>query len=224
MNIRPLLAIASVAAVTATGGDFMLLLVGNSMRSDSQLQQPPAIVLTLGGLLGCLSIPLYALGYAALARVIGSTKPVPARIIRIGGIVFAALGAFIHGLTWLTIRDSAPSGSGSTTPLDAIAATGGLLLDAWIVASVLLLIVAIAIAWSGLVRPRAISVWPALFNPVVITLLIGASGAATEFGRSFLVPAAPNLAHIVFFVAALYTVAIGYDRAPVMASRSLGKG
>jgi hypothetical protein len=203
MDTRRGLAIASVAAVTATGGDFMLLLVGNSMR-DPHLQQPPAILLTLGGLLGCLSIPLYALGYSALARVIGATKPIPARSIRVGGIVFAALGAFIHGLTWMTIRDSEPAASGSTTPLDAIAATGGMLVNAWIAASVLLGIVAIAIAWSGLRRPRAIPVGLALLNPLVITVSIGALGAATGFGRSFLVPAAPNLAHIVFFVAAFY--------------------
>src|SRR5512139_1046831 len=206
MNIRRRLVVASVAAVAATGGDFMLLRVGNAIRSDIQLQQPPAIVLTLGGLLGCLFIPLYAFGYSALARVIGSTQPMPAQIVRIGGIAFAALGAFIHGLTWSTIRDSAPAASGSTTPLDAIAATGGMLLTAWIAASLLLLIVAMAIAWSGLLRPRAIPVWLASFNPIVVTLLIGALGAATEFGRSYLVPAAPNLAHIAFFVAALYAI------------------
>jgi hypothetical protein len=82
-----------------------------------------------------------------------------------------------------------------------------MLLGTWIAASVLLLIVAGAIAWSGLLRPRPISVWLASFNPVVITLLIGAFGAATQFGRSYLVPAAPNLAHILFFVATLFAVA-----------------
>jgi hypothetical protein len=207
VNIRRQLAVASVAAIAATGGDFMLLLVGNSMRSAPQLQPPPAIVLTLGGLLGCVAIPLYTVGYSALARVIRSTEPIPAQIVCVGGIAFAALGAFIHGLTWSTIRNAAPAASGPTTPLDAIAASGGMLLGTWIAASVLLLIVAGAIAWSGLLRPRPIAVWLAFFNPVVITLLIGAFGAATQFGRSYLVPAAPNLAHIVFFVAALFAVA-----------------
>ena len=206
MNIRRQLAVASVAAIAASGGDFMLLLVGNSMRNEPQLQSS-AIVLTVGGLLGCVAIPLYALGYSALARVIRSTEPIAAQIVRVGGIAFAALGAFIHGLTWSTIHNSAPAASGPTTPLDAIAASGGTLLGTWIAASVLLLIVAGAIAWSGLLRPRPISVWLASFNPVVITLLIGAFGAATQFGRSYLVPAAPNLAHVVFFVAALFAVA-----------------
>ena len=49
----------------------------------------------LGGLLGCLFIPLYAFGYSALARVIRSTQPIPAQIVWIGGIAFAALGAFM---------------------------------------------------------------------------------------------------------------------------------
>lgn len=170
------------------------------------LEHPSGIALAIGGLLGCVSIPLYALGYAELSRAIRLTTPIPAAIVLIGGTAFAALGAFIHGLTWVTIRNSALAGTTSTAPLDAIAASGGALLGAWIAASVLMLVVSIAIAWSGVFRPRAIPVWLALFNPVSITLLIGAAGATTAVGRSFLVPAAPNLAHIVFFVATLFAV------------------
>ena len=40
-------------------------------------------------------------------------------------------------------------------------------------------------------------------NPAVASVLLAAAGAATELGRAFLVPAAPNLAHVVFFAAAL---------------------
>lgn len=202
MDIRRGLSIASVGAVAATVGDFLLLLVGNSMRDDLQLPEPPAFALTLGGLLGCLCIPLYGLGYAALAREIESRMPTPARIIRFGGIAFAALGAFIHALTWITIRDSVSAGASATAPLEAIGASGGILLAAWISAAVLTLIVSMAIAWCGLSRPRALPGWLALLNPMTVTLLIGVAGAAAELGRSFLVPAAPNIAHIVFFVAA----------------------
>jgi hypothetical protein len=209
MNVGRDLSIASMAAVTATAGDLLLLLVGNAMRGDLQVDQPPAIALTAGGLLGCLSIPLYALGYAALARVMQPRAPIPARIVWIGGTVFAALGAFIHGLTWIVIRASVLAGTRSTAPLDSIAASGGTLLSAWIAAAALMLFVSFAIAWAGLaVRPRAIPVWLALLNPLSITLFIGASGAATEVGRSFIVPAAPNLAHIAFFAAAFYALSL----------------
>jgi hypothetical protein len=220
MTTARMLAIASVAALAATGGDLLLLLVGNSLRPQLHLESPPAFVLTLGGLLGCVAIPLYGLGYAAVARVVRSSRPITARVIVFGGSAFALVGAFIHGMTWLTIRDSIHAGTGSGTgpgtgsgtasaaPVDAIVAAGGFLLGAWTVAAVLMLAVSLAIARSGLARRRPIPVRLALLNPVNVTILLGVAGAVTETGRAFIVPAAPNLAHVVFFGAALYALAV----------------
>jgi hypothetical protein len=39
----------------------------------------------------------------------------------------------------------------------------------------------------------------AILNPALLTLALGAVGVTVESLRSFLTPAAPNLAHIVFF-------------------------
>jgi hypothetical protein len=208
MTTARMLAIASVAALAATGGDLLLLLVGNSLRPQLHLESPPAFVLTLGGLLGCVAIPLYGLGYAAVARVVRSSRPITARVIVFGGSAFALVGAFIHGMTWLTIRDSIHAGTASAAPVDAIVAAGGFLLGAWTVAAVLMLAVSLAIARSGLARRRPIPVRLALLNPVNVTILLGVAGAVTETGRAFIVPAAPNLAHVVFFGAALYALAV----------------
>ena len=51
-------------------------------------------------------------------------------------------------------------------------------------------------------RCRAPVAW---LNPAAVTLLLarGAAGLPWEIGRSFLVPAAPNLAHVVFFASLL---------------------
>jgi hypothetical protein len=197
-------ALAAAAATAATCGDLMQLWVGNSMRVDMHLVQPPEIVLTIGSLLGCLAIPLYAMGYLAVARTVRPYRPRPATIIAVGGTAFAVTGAITHGLTWVAIRASIAAGTASADPLEAVAASTGPLLDAWVAAAVLMLIVSIAIAWSGFFLPRALPKWLALLNPVNATLIVSAFGAVTELGRAFVVPAAPNIAHIVFFVAALY--------------------
>jgi hypothetical protein len=49
--------------------------------------------------------------------------------------------------------------------------------------------------WHALRGPER---W-ALANPLVVTLALSALGASFELGRWFLLPAAPNLAHVVFF-------------------------
>jgi len=196
-------ALAAAAAVAATCGDLMQLWTGNSLRVDMHLVQPPEIVLTIGSVLGCLAIPLYAMGYLAVARTVRGHRPMPATIIAIGGTAFAVAGAITHGLTWVAIRASIVAGTASATPLEAVAGSTGSLLDAWIAAAVLMLIVSIAIAWSGFFLPRALPAWLALLNPVNVTLVLSALGAVTELGRAFVVPAAPNIAHIVFFAAAL---------------------
>ena len=53
--------------------------------------------------------------------------------------------------------------------------------------------------------------WLAFANPALLTLGIVFLGAASAVGRAFLVPAAPNVAHVVFFV--LAAGARAHDRA-----------
>jgi len=91
----------------------------------------------------------------------------------------------------------APVGS----PLEGVMHAGPSLTLPWAVATVLVLLASAALAYAAwrAVVPR---VW-LVANPAVATVLLGAAGAVTELGRAFVVPAAPNLAHVVFFVAAL---------------------
>ena len=71
----------------------------------------------------------------------------------------------------------------------------------WAMATVLVVLASAALAYAAW-RTEVPRVW-LVANPAVATVLLGAAGAATELGRAFVVPAAPNLAHIVFFAAAL---------------------
>jgi hypothetical protein len=47
--------------------------------------------------------------------------------------------------------------------------------------------------------------WMALANPAFVTLAIVLAGTTSEVGRAFLVPAAPNVGHVVFFALAAAT-------------------
>lgn len=191
------LALAAAAAGVATAGDLLMLWVANAARPALGLPAPPAGALAIGGALGVLAIPLYALGYRAVARGLAPAAPRAARLVRACGIGAAGLGAAIHALTARAI--AAGGGAADASPAAAVAADG-LLLAAWAAAAALVLLAAGALVAGGW-RVRALRrlVWG---NPVVLTLAIALAGLPTETGRSFVLPAAPNLAHVAFFLAA----------------------
>lgn len=191
------LGLACAAAAAASLGDLLLLWVGNSLRPELALARPPALVLPLGALLGVLAIPLYGLGYAAVARAIRPGSAALARLVLVCGVGAGAIGALIHGLTALEIRAGLASGAPAAAPVDAVAASGGLLVSSWAAATVLFLAASLAIA-AARSAPR-LARW---LNPAAVTLGLIAAGLPSEWGRSFLVPAAPNLAHVAFFLAA----------------------
>jgi hypothetical protein len=193
VNARRKLAVAAAAAIVATAGDLLMLLVANAARPELALPRPPPLALPLGAVLGVAAIPLYALGYRAVARGIERASPRRARLIRSCGLGAAAIGAAIHGATALAIRSA---GSGAAAPLDAVAQSP-LLVAAWTAAAALVVVASAAIAGAQ-AGPRAL-VW---LNPAAATLVLALAGLPGELGRSFLVPAAPNLAHVVFFCAA----------------------
>jgi hypothetical protein len=216
MNINRNLALVCGTTITALCGDLLLLLVVNSLRTGIRLQQPSTIILTMGGLLGCLSIPLaYAFGYAVMARVLRPTARITAAIILFGGIGLAIVGAVMHGVTWMTIRSSMITGAVSlSSPMVAIMKQGGILLNLWIIGCVLLTVVSILIVRSGILRPRAIPLWLAFLNPITLILLIGIPSSFADIGRSYILPMAPNLAHLGFFLALFWCLHSGKVRQP----------
>ena len=195
------LAIASGAAVVATLGDLLLLWVGNSQRPELDLPRPFGLALPLGALLGVCAIPLYALGYRAVARAMGPGARALARVTLLCGGAAAVIGALIHGLTALTIRAGIESGAVAAPPMEAVAASGAGLVTAWIAASLLFLCASIAV-FTSRALPRSVA-W---LNPLSVTIALVLAGFPWEWGRSFLVPAAPNFAHVVFFSVAFSAV------------------
>jgi hypothetical protein len=204
---RRCLGIAAVAAFLATLSDLLMLLVANAHRPELHLPPPPALTLWIGGVLGIMTIPCYVLGYGVIARAIRSRAPHHAGIVFGCGIGIAVIGALIHGLTALSIQEALTSGVAARSPVEAITASGGKFFAAWAAGSILVLIASVAIFLAGASRVRALPRWLAWLNPAMITLLLGVAGLPWDWGNAFLLPAAPNLAHALFFAAAGFWLA-----------------
>jgi hypothetical protein len=203
--MRVAFGVAAAAAAIATAGDLLLLWVANALRPELGLALPPPGALRLGAVLGVVSIPMYALGYAAASARAEPALGPAARWTTVAGGLGAVLGCYIHAATaWLIeedIRGAGPAAVGA--PLDMVADAGPALTVPWAGATVLVLFASGAMAYAALrgAVPRS---W-LVANPAVATILLALAGTATELGRAFLVPAAPNVAHVVFFATALGT-------------------
>jgi hypothetical protein len=193
------LRLALVAAVAASAGDLLMLYVANAQRPELGLPPPAEWVLRVGALLGVAGIPLYALGYRAVARRLAESAPRAARLVWIAGAGAAVAGAVIHGLTALLIHSEVQAGAPTRSPLEAVASWGAVPLVAWCVAGALALVASVAMLRVGVSRDSGLPRWWAWLNPAVATLAVAVPGLASDLGRSFLVPAAPNLGHAVFF-------------------------
>ncbi len=193
--------IAAAAAGFASAGDLLMLYAANAPRPEFARSSALAGALLVGGVLGVVAIPFYAFGYRAAARLAGERRGA-----RLGGLTglgvgIGILGAAIHGLTAVSIEADLAAGAPLRDPVDAIAAWGLPILSMWIVAAVLVGIASLRFA-AGVVRvgspgPR----WLALATPALLTVLLAAPGLGTPLGAAYLTPAAPNLAHGIFFLA-----------------------
>jgi amino acid transporter len=216
------LGVAALAALFASIGDLGLLWVANASRPELALPAPPGGTLWLGGLLGVLGIPLYGLGYRALAGAVGEPGDTVRRWVAWSGAGFAGVGALVHGLTARLVAQSAASGAPAGDPLAAVAGSGALLAGSWLLATLLLVATCAPLALA-LARGRSpLPLWLGVANPVVLTLALGAAGLADELLRAFLVPAAPNLAHALFFAAASRTSSANASRRSSIRSQTSG--
>jgi hypothetical protein len=200
MPLRPALAIASGAAVVASIGDLLLLWVAAATLPTLGLPSPPPSALIAGHFAGVLAIPFYGLGWVALARPMAISQPRAAGLVRAAGLYGSALGAAIHGTTAAVL--AAERGMAGMT-IDAMAMVGrwaALLLPLWALAFVLVAVASFLWGRAALEGEAGVPRWTAWTNPVIGTLAIVVLGGATPLGRALLVPAAPNLAHVVFFV------------------------
>ena len=200
--MRVAFAVAAAAAAIATAGDLLLLWVANALHPALGLPSPPAGALGLGAWLGVAAIPVYALGYAAAAArarpALGRAVP----LLTVAGGLGALLGSYIHAATASFIAEEMRTAATTPVgdPLASVVQAGAALTVPWALATVSIVLASGAIVYAArrAVVPRA---W-IVTNPAVATVLLALAGAPSELGRAFLVPAAPNVAHLVFFATA----------------------
>lgn len=206
-------AVAALAAVVATVGDLSMLYVANAGRPELDLAAAPPALLWIGGVLGVVAIPFYLLGYRAAATLVAAGYVRHARVIAGAGTLGSVLGAVIHGCTAFFIRHGLASGAPAQDPLAAVAGSP-LLLTLWGAAT--LLVIAASVAFAVALRrgvpgvPRGLA-WA---NPAVVTIALSLVGSVTPMSRAFILPAAPNLAHVVFFVACVRAMKLEMARQP----------
>ena len=179
----------------ASVGDLLLLYVGNTQRPELGLPQVGVAWLWVGAVLGVLAIPYYVLGYRAASHLVAPSSAAGARALFVGGAVAAAVGAVIHGVTALLIGAQLHPGQ---APLGGLVDMR-LLAVLWGVAGIGALVASVLFAWFVGRRETMLHPAIALANPALVTLGFALLGMPVVWLRAFLVPAAPNLAHLVFF-------------------------
>lgn len=206
MNATPSradLGLALAGALAASVGDLGLLWVGWAADGRFGLVAPPAGTLLAGHYLGVLGIPLYAVGYRALGAGLADAAPRSARVVAALGAVGGVLGAVIHGLTGVLAHVAVRTGA-PTAP-DAMLALpeARFFLPLWLVVGVALalgsLVFAVTVARGGTRFPRVF----ALCNPLLVAVAIAVAAMPLARVAAFAIPAAPNLAHVALFAAAL---------------------
>lgn len=192
--------LAACAALIATAGDLLMLFVANAQREELGLPQPGAGWLELGGVLGVAAIPLYALGYRSASRPVAAASLAGARVVFLAGAAGAGVGALIHGLTALHIGGELAAAVPGRDPLTSVSEWGPALLALWGLAALLVLTACVPFVWFV---GRGVTPAPplaALANPALLTVALAAAGHPSLLPHAFLTPAAPNLAHLIFFV------------------------
>lgn len=192
--------IGLAAALAGTLGDILLLATSNAGRPGFEwLPAASETVLVVGTYLGIVAIPCYGLGYRTVAA---RFTPSYARWIAALGMAGGVLGGTIHGLTGLVIHVERTSGAAGVDPITVVARYGAYLFPLWTVVGGLLLLGSIVFAAGVLAGRASLPRWTALAGPAPLTVALAVVGSWSMVGRAFLVPAAPNLAHVVFFALA----------------------
>ena len=194
--------VAAGAAVAASVGDLLLLAVATPATPALALGTALGRrALVVGHYLGVLAIPLYALGY----RYVGSRLGDPyGRLLTALGVCGGVVGGTIHGVTSVAIAagslGAATEFGSSPIPLSSPFAAYILPLWAIVTSAVLaasVIFTTAVVRGSGDYRRSM-----ALASPAVLTIAIGTCASISSASRALVTPAAPNLAHIAFFVLA----------------------
>jgi hypothetical protein len=190
--------LATIAAVLASAGDLLLLAVANAVTpalAAGGASRAPALV--CGYYLGVLAIPWYAVGYWSVGRRL---PPRHGRIVAALGACGAVLGATIHGVTGTAIAAVQPVGAATAdSGVDVLRPFMAYLAPLWAIVALATIAGSVAFAIPVMRGESSYPRWLALANPVAGIVVISACASFSAVPRALIVPASPNLAHVVFF-------------------------
>ncbi|MFO7560003.1 MAG: DUF6796 family protein [Desulfobacterales bacterium] len=210
---------ATFAALAATLGDLLMLYVINSRRPELLLPELPEVFLWVGGALGVVGIPFYSAGYHAAARILGTISQNAARAVFFIGILVAVLGAVIHGITALKIHADLKAGAAVQDPLLSVLSWGPAIIVLWALAAVLVFTASAVFFWFAIHGRGFAPFLAGLANPALVTVLLSVVGMSTPLLRSFLIPSAPNMAHVTFFAVCVWANRSGRIKTGMKKSR-----
>jgi hypothetical protein len=195
---------ATLAAILASTGDFILLAHGAArVAGDRTIDDP---VLIAGHYLGVLAIPFYAAGYWLVSRLLDRER-LAARIVFPLGCYLAAVGTVIHGVTAVLIETNLEAiGGGDILSVPH----ADYLIPLWLVLLLPALVVSLIYCGLVLAGSSVLPRWMGLVNPAGLTIVIVAMSAPFPDLAAYLVPASANLVHVVFF--AMLTVMVALNR------------
>jgi len=186
--------------MVASTGDLLLLGAANAGRPDLGSPAPPSeAALVAGHYLGVLAIPLYALGYWQVAVGLANGGERLARGVVLVGAYAAALGSAVHGITGVVLRAEGVAGASPSDPAAIVVRYGTLLIPLWVLLAGAMLLATALYVRAIRSRQTDFPGWMALCNPVSLVVLLVVLSLPSVWLRAFLVPAAPNVAHVVFF-------------------------
>ncbi len=189
----------AAAAVAATVGDLLLLYVVSTALSDTIIVRPPGAALVVGAMLGAVGIPFYWFGYWLIAQSMVASRFAGARVIILCGALIGSIGAVIHAGTASAIRFDMAAGRPPLPPAEWLVSWGTPVLVCWVIVAAAAVVAAIVMARTALSSGSPIPRLVGFLNPVVITVALIVVGLESAMGRAYLVPAAPNVAHVLFF-------------------------
>jgi hypothetical protein len=191
---------AGAAALIASVCDLMML--SAALVPPTDLWASTERLLGVSAVLGTIAIPVYAVGSTAIARSLDFGHSGLRRTIIVSGTIIGTVGAVIHSMTAVFIYQA--QSAGDVWAVDDALRLGPLLPFLWAVAAAASVLAASVILFSAFSGRSSLSRIVAAQNPVAATVFIVVAVLAFGSDRlsQFLVPAAPNLAHLLFFVVA----------------------
>ena len=112
--------VAAFAALVASAGDLLLLYVANAQRDELGLPQAGRAWLWLGGTIGVVASPFYALGYRSASRLMAAVSLRAAQAVFVAGTAGALLGSVIHGVTAVHISAELDARAPGRDPLESL--------------------------------------------------------------------------------------------------------